>query len=53
MDTCVIDTKADDWSNDDKFLCAVRQDGVKVVRIDHPHASPDSCDLLIIPNAHQ
>ena len=29
-----------------------RQDRVKVVRIDHPDASPDSCDLLIAPVNH-
>lgn len=52
-DLLIIDTKAPDWANDDTFLLRLRQRGPAVIRIDHPHAAAHSCDLLVIPNAHQ
>ena len=51
-DVLVIDTKAADWSNDNSALWLRRDAGLHVVRIDHPHATPDSCDLLIGPCVH-
>lgn len=48
----VIDTKATDWANDEASLSFLHRHGAKIVRIDHPHATPDSCDLLIGPCAH-
>jgi len=52
-DLLIVDTKATDWANDDTFLLRLRQRGPAVVRIDHPRAAAHSCDLLVIPNAHQ
>ena len=52
-DVLCVDTKADDWANDDKALFLLRRRGTGVVRLDHPLAAPSSCDLLILPNAHQ
>lgn len=50
--TMVIDTKAP-AANDDALLRHLRIHAmVRVVRIDHPHAMTDSCDLLIGPCAH-
>ncbi len=51
-DVLILDTKAPDWANDDSALWLRRDAGLRVVRIDHPQASPDSCDLLIGPCAH-
>ena len=51
-DVLVIDTKAADWANDDSALYLARDTGMQIVRIDHPQATPDSCDLLIGPCAH-
>ncbi len=53
-DVLVIDTKAQDWANDlpKGALWLARDSGLKVVRIDHPAAAPDSCDLLIAPGNH-
>ena len=51
--THIIDTKADDWPTENKFLALLkRKYGKSIVRIDHPHATPESCDLLIGPCAH-
>jgi spore coat polysaccharide biosynthesis predicted glycosyltransferase SpsG len=38
------------WTAD--FWAALRRE-TRVVRIDHPYAEPESCDLLVIPNCHQ
>lgn len=51
-DILIVDTKADDWANDESALWLARDAGIRVVRIDHPQATPDSCDLLIGPCAH-
>ena len=51
-DILIVDTKADDWANDASALWLARDAGIRVVRIDHPHATPESCDLLIGPCAH-
>ena len=50
--TLIVDTKADDWANDNSALWYSRQARMPVVRIDHPQATPDSCDLLVAPCAH-
>ena len=51
-DILIVDTKADDWANDASALWLSRDAGMRVVRIDHPYATPESCDLLIGPCAH-
>mgnify|MGYP001575059400 FL=1 len=51
-DVLLIDTKAQDWANDESALWLARDAGLYVVRIDHPIATPDTCDLLIAPVAH-
>ena len=66
-DIYVIDTKASDESNDDGILAQMRDrrpispfdssrrpgnERLKIVRIDHPFARGDSCDLLVGPCAH-
>lgn len=35
-----------------KLLESIRKKGAKVVLIDMPWASPDECDLLVLPNIH-
>lgn len=50
--TLIIDTKAHDWANDESALWLSSKAGMRVVRIDQPHASRGSCDLLIGPCAH-
>ena len=51
-DILIVDTKADDWANDNSGLWLARDAGLRVVRIDYPYATPESCDLLIGPCAH-
>ena len=66
-DVYVLDTKAMDDANDDRLLAQMRihepqsvfdsshrpgSEHLKIVRIDHPAATPESCDLLIGPCAH-
>lgn len=51
-DVLVIDTKAPDWANDPAALWLARDAGLRIVRIDHPQATPDTCDLLVGPCAH-
>jgi spore coat polysaccharide biosynthesis predicted glycosyltransferase SpsG len=48
-DVLVIDKRAD-WS---PGLWAPLRQACRVVRVDHPDADADSCDLLLIPNCHQ
>lgn len=50
IDAYVVDTKDADLSED--YYATVRRNGPKVVRIDHPSATPGACDLLIAPVAH-
>ena len=51
-DILIVDTKADDWANDNSGLWLTRDAGLRVVRIDHPYATPEACDLLIGPCTH-
>jgi len=51
-DVLIVDTKAPDWANDDSALWLSRAAGLRIVRIDHPRATHDSCDLLVGPCAH-
>ncbi len=48
----VIDTKADDWANEASYLWLLRNNFIKVVRVDCPSATPDTCDLLVGPCQH-
>ena len=52
FDSLVIDTKAPDWANDRYALQEMQDNWLDVVRIDHPHATPDTCSLLVAPCAH-
>ena len=49
-DVYVIDTKAEDLGTHPDNRWQTR--GIKIVRIDDPHAISDTCDLLIGPCAH-
>ena len=49
-DVYVIDTKEEQWGPGEFVRWHTR--GIRVVRIDHPHATSASCDLLIGPCAH-
>ncbi len=50
LDVLVVDTKV--AINDAWYRNMARSFGCKVVRIDHPDATPDTCDLLIGPVSH-
>lgn len=47
-DVLIVDTKYP-YTNDDFRSLEIPH----IIRIDHPHAAGDSCDLLVVPNMHQ
>ena len=51
-DVLIVDTKASDWTQDTIALWLARDAGLRVVCIDHTHATHDTCDLLVAPVAH-
>lgn len=54
-DVFVVDTaQTDDMYASDYYedKWQAMREYYRIVRIDHPHATPDTCDLLILPNIH-
>ena len=50
VDVIIVDTK---YPIDEPWYAGIREAlRGKIVRIDHPQATPESCDLLVAPGAH-